>query len=272
VWASMGLIDTHLHLDGFARKGELPGILSRAKASGIEGMIAIGTEPDDWGLHRDIALQNPGYVFYTVGLHPCTVALGWEKAVEQIEAYWSGDGLKPVALGECGLDRFHLPKAPAEAAKVFAWQISAFERQLAIARGLGCPVVVHSRGAFPEAVALIDASGVDWTKVVFHCFSEGAAEIAVLKGKGGYGSFTGILTYKNAENVRAAAKAQGPDRFMVETDAPFLAPAPHRGKPNEPAWVRHVAEQAAVLFEVPLPEIEQKSRDLSRRFFGLGEA
>lgn len=266
----MGLIDTHLHLDGFARKGELPGVLARAKASAIEGMIAIGTEPEDWLLHREIAEANRGYVSFTVGLHPCTVAEGWANAVDQIEAYWSGDRLTPVALGECGLDRFHLPKDnPHEAERLFAWQVSAFERQLQIAKALRCPIVVHSRGAFRESVDLIDASGVDWTKVIFHCFVEGAPEVNLLKARGAYASFTGILTYKSAENVREAAKAQGLDRFIVETDAPWLAPVPHRGKPNEPAWVRHVAEQGAALFQVPIEVIEQTSTALARRFFGL---
>ena len=93
--------------------------------------------------------------------------------------------------------------------------------------------MIHSRGAFSECVAAIDASGVDWSRIVFHCFSEGEAEIRELARRGGRGSFTGILTYKNAESVRAAAKAQGLGRLMIETDAPFLAPVPHRGKvPN----------------------------------------
>ena len=251
-------------------------------------MITIGTSPDDWALYGELAREHAatGFVRHTVGLHPCSVDAGWESAVAQIEASWrSGTGVSPVnpenpgrdaratlpvALGECGLDRFHLPKDAAEAEKIFAWQRAAFEAQLAIAKKLGCPVVVHSRGAFAECVAMIDASGVDWARVVFHCFTEGAAEMAELTRRGGFGSFTGILTYKTAENIRAAAKAQGLARFMLETDAPYLTPMPHRGKPNEPAFLRHTAEFAAsAVFGVSDEELARVSSANARQFFGL---
>jgi TatD DNase family protein len=174
-----------------------------------------------------------------------------------------------VALGECGLDRFHLPKEAAAAARAFAMQRAAFEAQLSIARRLGCAVVIHSRGAFRECVDVIDASCVDWKRVVFHCFSEGAAEILELAARGGRGSFTGILTYKNADSVRAAAKAQGLGRLMIETDSPFLSPVPNRGKPNEPAYLRHTAEYAAGLFGVALDELAAATTANAREFFGF---
>jgi TatD DNase family protein len=173
-------------------------------------------------------------------------------------------------LGEIGLDRFHLPPEPAEAEKVFARQRAAFAEGLALAKRLRCPVVIHSRGAFAECVQMIDASGVDWAKIVFHCFVEGEAEVAVLMKRGGLASFTGILTYKNAPNVRAAAKAQGLARLMVETDAPYLTPMPHRGKPNEPAFVRHTAEFAArEVFGVSYDELAAVTTANARKFFGL---
>jgi TatD DNase family protein len=163
-----------------------------------------------------------------------------------------------------------LPKNdPGRAAEIYGWQEAAFRGQLEIARGLGCPLVVHSRGAFQECVRLIDKSGVAWERVVFHCFTEGAAEIAELTRRGGYGSFTGVLTYKSAENVRAAARAQGLERLMLETDAPFLTPMPHRGKPNEPALMKHTAEYAAGLFGVTLEEIAAVSTRNARAFFGI---
>jgi TatD DNase family protein len=266
----MSLIDTHTHLDVFSRQGALPDVLARAQAAGLEAMIAVGTAPDDWGLYRGIAREHSGFVRHTVGLHPCSVDAGWENAVAQIEAFWKGGpGPLPVAIGECGLDRFHLPKDAAGAEKALAWQRAAFSAQLGLAKRLGCALVVHSRGAFAECVALIDASGVDWSRVVFHCFSEGPAEIAELARRGGRGSFTGILTYKNAENVRAAARSQGLGSCMLETDAPFLAPVPHRGKPNEPGWVRHIAEFAAELFGVPYDELAAITTANAREFFGL---
>ncbi|HTB81425.1 MAG TPA: TatD family hydrolase [Opitutaceae bacterium] len=266
----MNLIDTHTHLDSFARSGELAAALARARAADVTAMIAIGTEPEDWTLYRDLASGRTDEICFTVGLHPCSVGEDWEKAVARIEAFWRADAaLRPVGLGECGLDRFHLPKEAAEAEKILGWQRGAFAVQLEIARKLGCPLVVHSRGAFSECVEMIDASGLDWARVVFHCFVEGEAEMTELVRRGGRGSFTGILTYKNADAVRAAAQAQGLGRLMLETDAPYLTPMPHRGKPNEPAFLRHTAEYAAGLFGISLDELAAVTTANAKAFFQI---
>ena len=271
----MRLIDTHTHLDAFARRGELPAVLDRARTAGVEALIAIGTASDDWTLYRDLAHKHAGVVYYSVGLHPCSVEEDWEQEFAQLDDFWRREsGLRPdlpgpVALGEIGLDRFHLPKNAAEADRIFGWQRAAFAEGLKLAIGLGLPVVVHSRGAFCECVEMIDASGADWRRVVFHCFSEGPAEMEALVRRGGRGSFTGVITYKNAEAVRAAAKSQGLERLMIETDAPYLAPVPHRGKPNEPAYVRHTAEFCAGLFGVDKEEFAAVTTRNAREFFGL---
>jgi len=266
----MNLVDTHTHLDAAARAGGLPGLLQRARDSGVAWMIAIGTAPDDWELNRGLARDHHECIRYTVGLHPCSVDGAWEAAVAGLARFWEAAGNDaPVALGECGLDRFHLPKEPGEAARLFALQRAAFEAQLAVARRVGCAVVVHSRDAFRECVETIDGSGVDWARVVFHCFSEGEREILELASRGGRGSFTGILTYRKADAVRAAAKAQGLGRLMIETDAPYLSPAPHRGKPNEPAYLRLTAECAAGVLGVSLDELASATTATARAFFGF---
>lgn len=272
----MGLIDTHTHLESFARRGELPAILQRARESGVEAMVTIGTDADDWGLYRDIAAAHRAgapKVHYTAGIHPCSVNERWTERFAGLEAFWtaaSADRPTPVALGEIGLDRFHLPKDDAGAAeRIFATQREAFASGLALAKKLDCPVVVHSRGAFRECVEMVDASGVEWSKVVFHCFTEGPEEMAELTTRGGFGSFTGIITYKTADNLRAAAKAQGLERLMLETDAPYLTPMPHRGKPNEPAFVRHTAAFCAELFGVSGERLEEITTANARRFYGI---
>lgn len=265
----MTLIDTHTHLDSFARRGELETVLRRAGDAGVREMITIGTDRDDWALYRDLAREHRGRVHYTVGLHPCSIGADWAERVEQLEEFWRSD-CRPVALGETGLDRFHLPKDdPAEAERILGWQKAAFARQLELVQKLGCPVVVHSRGAFVECVAMIDAAGFDWSRVVFHCFTEGAAEMAELRRRGGFGSFTGVITYKNADAVRAAALAQGLGRFMVETDAPYLTPLPHRGKPNEPAYLRHTVDFSAGVFGVSPERLAEVTTANAKRFFGL---
>jgi len=277
----MGLFDTHTHLESFARRGELAAILQRARGMGLEGMVTIGTDADDWGLYRDIAGAHPGFVHYTAGLHPCSVDENWRERFDQLEAFWTaarpevaadaGEKAKvPVALGEIGLDRFHLPKDDAVAAeRIFETQRAAFAAGLALAKKLDCPVVVHSRGAFRECVEMVDASGVTWSKVVFHCFTEGLDEMTELVRRGGFGSFTGIITYKTAENLRAAAKAQSLERLMLETDAPYLTPVPHRGKPNEPGYLCHTAEFCAQLFGVTLEQLTEITTANARRFYGL---
>jgi TatD DNase family protein len=268
----MGLIDSHTHLESFARRGELAPFLDRARAAGLEALITIGTDADDWGLYRDIAAAHPGFVHYSAGIHPCSVDERWADRFATLEGFWdrAENSPRPVALGEIGLDRFHLPKDdPVAAERIFGWQQDAFRAGLALAKKLGCPVVVHSRGAFRESVEMIDASGVEWTKVVFHCFTEGTAEIAELNRRGGVGSFTGIITYKTAENIRAAALAQGLERLMIETDAPYLTPVPHRGKPNEPAYLRHTAEFCATLFGVSYDELVARTTANAKRFFGI---
>ncbi len=276
------LIDTHCHLDRFLKAGELPAVLERANAAGVRGMIAIGTDAGDWTLNRDLAVAHPGVVFYSVGLHPCNVTEAWRESLALVEGFWVNTQHStsntqhsmsrvpaPVALGEIGLDRFHLSKDAGQAEREFQWQREAFAAGLSLARGLGCPVVIHSREAFAECVRMIDESGVDWTKVVFHCFSEGPEQVAELVKRGGRASFTGILTYKNADSVRAAAKAQGMERVMVETDAPYLAPAPHRGKTNEPAYVRHTAEYAAGMMGMGFEEFAKRTTENAREFFRL---
>jgi TatD DNase family protein len=264
----MTIVDTHTHLDAVSKAGGLPDLVRRARDAGVCWMIAVGTAPDDWDLYRDIVKANRDCIRHTIGIHPCSVDEHWEAAVSAIPGHWEG-GCAPVALGECGLDRFHLPKEPGAAERIFGMQRAAFDAQLAIAKRLGCAVVIHSRGAFRECVETIDASGVDWNRVVFHCFSEGESEILELARRGGRGSFTGILTYKNADGVRAAARAQGLGRLMIETDAPFLAPTPHRGKPNEPAYLRHTAECAAGMFGVTLDELASATTATARAFYGF---
>jgi TatD DNase family protein len=267
---TLTLVDTHTHLDSVARSGGLPDLIRRSRAAGVEWMVAIGTEPADWDLYREISTGNRDCVRYTVGIHPCSVGEGWEPAVAGIERFWAaGPGIAPVAIGECGLDRFHLPKEPGPAERALGLQKAAFRAQLEVARRLGCAVVIHSRGAFAECVGMIDESGVDWNRVVFHCFAEGEAEVLELARRGGRASFTGILTYKNADPVRRAARAQGIGRLMIETDAPFLAPAPLRGKTNEPAFLLHTAEYAAGLFGITLDELAAATTATARDFFGF---
>lgn len=266
------LIDSHCHLAKAHAAGELRGILARAEEAGVRELIAIGTSLEDWPTYLRLARENPGRIHWTVGIHPCDVGPDWDDQIKAIPTYFGTDPA-PVAIGEIGLDYFHLPKFPDEAAEVKTNQARAFEAQLGLAYQFDCPVVIHSRNAFADCVAAIDESGVNWEKVVFHCFAEGPEEMRILNERGGRGSFTGILTYKNksADPVRAAFTAQGLDRLMLETDSPYLTPEPKRGEANQPANVRHIAEYAAGLAGVVLEELAARATANTRAFFGLDE-
>ncbi len=264
----MELIDTHCHLAKAHEGGQLAEVLQRAEAAGVRSMIAVGTSLKDWELYRSMAERHAGTIYWTVGIHPCSVDEGWNDELNAISTFFATSPA-PVALGEIGLDHFHLPKYPDEIAEVKALQASAFRSQLQLAYQLECPVVIHSRNAFMDCVRMIDESGVDWTKVVFHCFTEGPEAMKVLLDRGGRGSFTGIVTYKNAESIRAAAALQGLERLMIETDAPYLTPEPNRGKPNEPAFLRDTASCLAGLMGIDPTELARRTTSNARSFFGI---
>lgn len=263
-----GWTDSHTHLETFARKGELDAVLERAEQAGVERMVTIGTSPGDWPLYRSLAEKYAERVAFAAGLHPCDVDADWEASVETLRRFL-GEGIRPVAVGETGLDRFHLPGEEERAAELFERQRAAFRAQIAIAAEETLPLVVHSRGAFHECLEAIDASGFDWSRVVFHCFSDGVEEVRALNRRGGWASFTGILTYKSAANIREALGEQGAERLMLETDAPYLAPAPHRGKRNEPAYVVHTGREAARVLGMDAGELAAVTTANALRFFGL---
>jgi len=262
------LIDSHCHLASFYQKGVLPEILARSRENGVGFAVVIGTSIKDWDLNRRMALKYPESIAYTVGLHPSDIEDDWEEQVMQISTFF-GDDVPPVGIGEIGLDYFRLSKFPDEAAEEKARQGEVFRSQLALARQFDSAVVIHSRSAFHDCVSVIDDSGIDWRKVVFHCFVEGPSEIDLLAERGGRASFTGIVTYKNAHVIRDAARRQGLDCLMVETDAPYLAPEPKRGRRNEPAYVRFVAERCAELLDVEFDALAERTAANTREFFCL---
>ena len=264
----MELIDSHCHLKSFKDKGELEPMLERAAAAGVQHFITVGTSPADWVSYREMHAAYAGKIDYPVGVPPCYVDADWEAAVSQISTFFMPPHA-PVAFGEIGLDYFHLPKDPVQAGETILLQEAAFRQQLMLASELDCPVIIHSREAFDESVQLIDESGIDWRRIVYHCFTYGAEEIAQINQRGGRASFTGITTYKSANKVREALRQQGIERLMLETDCPYLSPEPHRGKPNEPAYLTHIAERCAQALAMEAPELAARSSQNTRDFFKL---
>ena len=264
----MRLFDSHCHPLSLVKKGKVESWLQEIKSVGLEGIIAIGTDLEDWSEYRDLAQSHSEFIHYTVGLHPGYVTEGWEDTIAAISPFFA-ENTTPVALGEIGLDYYRLPDDRDEAEQIKLWQKGAFQQQLRLAYQLGCPIVIHSRHAFHDCVKMIDASGVDWKKVVFHCFTEGPECVKELNQRGGRASFTGVITYPNAPIVTAALKAQGLTRLMLETDAPYLSPQSKRGQENSSAYLGEIAAKAGEILNLPADEIAEVATLNTRQFFGI---
>ncbi len=245
------LIDSHCHLDDEQFEPDREAVIARARAAGVDMMLAVGAEPA-----VRLAERYP-FMLAAVGIHPHEAAT---RPVEPVRDLL--DHPRVVALGEIGLD-YHYNFSPPEV------QRGVFARQLALAAETGKPVVIHTREAWDDTMRLIRDSGV--RRGVMHCFSEGPDEAAQCVALGFYISFAGIVTVPKAARIQAAATAVPLERLLVETDAPYLAPAPHRGKRNEPAFVVETARRLAALRQTTLEEIAAATTANFRTLFASGQ-
>jgi TatD DNase family protein len=256
------LIDSHCHLDFEVLANDRVGVLTRAAEAGISGMVTISTFVDKFAEIAAIAEAHDN-VWCSVGTHPHNA--DQELHVQTADLVRLAAHPKCVAIGEAGLDYFY-DNAPREA------QAEGFRRHIAAARETGLPLVIHTRAADEDTIAILeDETEKGAFPFVLHCFSSGAELARRGLALGGYVSFSGILTFKNAEEIREVAAFVPADRVLVETDAPYLAPVPHRGQSNEPAFVRHTAERLAEVRGVPFETIaEQTTRNFARLFSKTG--
>ena len=230
------LVDSHCHLDFPAFAEDLDAVLARAQEAGILRMLNICTRPSRFEQARELAERHDP-VYFTVGLHPCHVHEEPMPEIDQLEEFAAHP--KMVGIGESGLDYFrHRETAPK--------QKESLERHIEAARRTGLPLVIHARDADEDlGQILTEAHRTAPFRCVMHCFSSGLELARQTLALGFYLSAAGNSTFKNAENIRAALAEAPLDRILVETDAPYLAPEPFRGKRNEPAYVRHTARAAA---------------------------
>jgi TatD DNase family protein len=246
------LVDAHCHLTGsHLADDQVEATLARARAEGVTGFVAVGTDLEDSRRVLDLARTVPG-VRASLGVHPHD-AKTWTPETGGALAALAAD---PVALfvGETGLD-WHYDLSPREA------QEAAFRAQIRLALALRKPLMIHTRSAPEATLAILAEEGADAVRGIIHCFSEDRPFAAKALDLGFYLSFSGIATFKKAEAVREVAAWAPADRILVETDAPFLAPVPYRGKPNEPGFVRFTAGAVAELRGIPV----QRLADLTTR-------
>ncbi|HXV29090.1 MAG TPA: TatD family hydrolase [Sinorhizobium sp.] len=252
------LIDTHCHLDFPDFEAERDEIVARALEAGVTQMVTISTRVKRFEAILAIAEKYPN-VFCSVGTHP-------HNADEELDI--TTDDLvrlsahpKVVAIGEAGFDYFY-DNAPREA------QAEGLRRHIAAARETGLPLVIHSRSADEDMAAILtEETGKGAFPFLLHCFSSGPDLARIGVELGGYVSFSGILTFPKSQDVRDIAKTVPRDRMIVETDAPYLAPKPFRGKRNEPAYVAHTADVLAETIGVSRAEIEDITTENAFRIF-----
>jgi TatD DNase family protein len=253
------LVDSHCHLDFPDFAEERDAIVERARAAGIVRMVTISTHVHRFDAIRAIA-DTYDDVFCSVGTHPHNADKELDITADDLVRLAEGD--KVVAIGEAGLD-YYYDKAPREA------QAEGFRRHIDAARRTGLPLVIHARDADADMARILteETEGKGAFPFILHCFSSGRALAETGVALGGYVSFSGILTFRNSQDIRDIAGDVPADRLLVETDAPFLAPPPYRGKRNEPAFVVNTAQVLADTRGVTLDEIgETTTRNFYRLF------
>ena len=255
-------IDSHAHVDGPEFDDDRAEALARARAAGVDRIIVIGAVGDPDSATRAVALaERDPEIWATVATHP-------HDAAQLTPAWWEiHDRLarhpRVVAVGETGLD-YYYDHSPRDV------QQTAFARFIELARAVGKPVVCHIRDAHDDARAILRAGGV--TDCVIHCFTGTPEDARAYAELGFYVSFSGIVTYKTAQALRDAVPLVPRDRLLIETDCPYLAPVPRRGKRNEPAFLTHTAEVVAQCAGLPFEDLARLTAENACRIFGIGPA
>jgi TatD DNase family protein len=257
------LIDTHAHLDYTDYDPDRAEVISRATDAGVTEIISIGTKIESSTRAVELAENFPN-IWATVGIHPCDVDNAPDDAIEKLRAL--AQSRRVVAIGEIGLDYHHLPEDPAKVEPNKKLQAELFRRQLELTTELGLNAVIHQRDSWEDTLKIL-GEFTGRVRGVFHCFGGSPEQAREVIALGHLVSFTGIVTFKNARQVQATAQDMPFDKFMVETDCPYLAPVPDRGKRCEPAHTRNVAEQIAKLRNVSLEEIAARTTSTAREFF-----
>ena len=276
-----GWFDSHCHVqEDFLRDEEagagagaeaeddgLEAVLARARAAGVERMVCIGTGPATSRQAVAVARTTAGgglgpRAWASIGLHPHEASQGVDDVASLLASALAEDDGAVVAVGECGLD-YYYEHSPRDA------QRAAFAAQIALAHAHHLALIIHARDAWPDIFDVLDAEGVP-ERTVLHCFTGGPDEVDRCLRAGMYVSFSGIVTFKNAADVRAAAERCPLDRLLIETDSPFLAPVPHRGRTNEPAYLPLVGEAVAAVKGCTVDEVRERSATAAAMAFCIG--
>ncbi len=263
----MIFVDSHCHVDGAEFDDDREEVIARAENAGVKMMLVIGTgEPHSGNFERAVALaEKHENIFAAVGVHPHD-AKTFDAVAENQLINLVKSSKKVVAWGEIGLD-FYYEHSPREI------QEDIFRKQIRLAKNLDLPIIIHSREADEETVKVLreEYSDKNFRGGVMHCFGGTAAMAENLMEIGFLISFAGNVTFKKAENLRDAARVVPLDKLLIETDCPYLAPVPFRGKRNEPGFVVETAKFLAEFYDVELEELAKQTTENFKRFFRINE-
>lgn len=255
-------VDSHCHLNFPELRERLPAVKLAMHEAGVHAAMVISTTIEEFPAVLALAESEPRW-YCTVGVHPDT-----ENLTEPDESLLLGlaDHPKVVGIGETGLDYYRLGlRTVAD----MEWQRQRFRTHIRVARRCSKPLVVHTRSASQDTIDILQQEGAQGCGGVFHCFAETEAVARAALDMGFYISFSGILTFKNAQDLRSVASWVPLDRLLIETDSPFLAPVPFRGKVNQPAYVTEVARQVAQLRGLDVQTVAQLTTDNFKRLFKI---
>ena len=252
----MNLVDSHCHINFDELHQRLPEILANAKDNQVSHMLCVSVNLEDFPEVRSLSEQYP-HIFASVGVHPCYEDVK-EPTVDELIEIGQSDNI--VAIGETGLDYFRIEDQD------MTWQRDRFVRHIEAAKELNKPLIIHTRSAADDTMRILKENQADQCRGVMHCFAEDWDVAKKALDLGFYISFSGIVTFKSATQVQEVARKCPLDRVLVETDAPYLAPVPLRGKTNEPAYVRHTAQFVADLKGLSLESLAETT---TNNFFEL---
>ncbi len=260
----MRITDSHCHLNTIpAKMGTVEDIVRQAAEMDVARMLCVAISPDRWDEVIGLA-ERFDNVYATVGIHPTT-----DASVELDEARFRELAAHPrvIAVGEIGLDYFHHKPDKED----LSWMHERFRRQIRLAREVGLPMIIHTRESTADLLDILEEEGADAVGGIMHCFVDDLASAERAMNMGFYISFSGIVTFNSARALQEVASAIPAERLLVETDSPYLAPVPHRGKVNLPGYTRHVVEKLAELRGVPAEDIAEQTWRNFNRLFGLND-
>ena len=257
-------IDSHCHLSFPELRQQLPDLLAAMRAAQVPQALCICTTMEEFPTVLGLAEQHPE-LWASVGVHPDNEDVHEPSVAELLAA---AQHPRVLAIGETGLDYYRLNGRSLDD---MAWQRERFRVHIRAALQADLPLVIHTRSSASDTLSILREEGQGRARGVFHCFTEDLAVARSVIDLGFHISFSGILSFKNAGDLREVARAMPRDRVLIETDSPYLAPVPYRGKLNQPAYVPHVAAQLAAIWELPLESVAAQTRANTQALFGLPE-